>query len=404
MSSCNVTRSFGLYKLGKIREFLDEIELKIDSNKDFQQLVTKFGPGNLADYALSKGLAVFASIFMLDSYDSVVQCKSKRGESETCTNRFLNRMTDFGWCFTVQPGNNTLSGYNISRNKPSLTQENHSDVYTAYGMNETDNQPLKFSGPGSKNGLQLVLNAHSEENCGSTTGFKVLLHNPDVQPMFSFGKSFEIATGEATNVAISLRSNKRNTRDYGYCMGTYAYTVFELSNYYQDACFSDCLIQRTYRTLGCIPNYTPNTKFPNGKMPCNISAQTNFHQNLLKEGIGKYCRDCRKPCEEIFYDFTLSTSIFPSENSQESLEFQNLKPFGMSVAEFRKNYLLVNFFLGRLEYPLITEDIEMSITDLLNALGGAISLFLGASLISVMEVLFCVVNCLSRCCWRFDIY
>lgn len=111
----------------------------------------------------------------------------------------------------------------------------------------------------------------------------------------------------------------------------------------------------------------------------------------IENGSLSYCAPCPDACKERTYDSDITFSIYPSEYAFPLLANQYGLPNTTDLEFFRDNFLSVNFFLLTLENEVIIETISLSWMDLLNALGGAIGLCLGGSIISAVELCFWII-------------
>lgn len=60
----------------------------------------------------------------------------------------------------------------------------------------------------------------------------------------------------------------------------------------------------------------------------------------------------------------------------------------MDITEFRKTYVLANFYCISLDITLIAETQAVLVTDVINGVGGALSLSLGGSFLVLGEIVF----------------
>lgn len=113
--------------------------------------------------------------------------------------------------------------------------------------------------------------------------------------------------------------------------------------------------------------------------------------------------DCPQPCEVDSYSVTASTAKWPS-NAYKPPEC-NANPPGnpwtaalMSCLEwYQKNTLLVEIYYERMNYQVLTESPAYSLVNLVSDVGGQVGLFLGMSIISVIELLTLILLLLCYC-------
>ena len=104
-----------------------------------------------------------------------------------------------------------------------------------------------------------------------------------------------------------------------------------------------------------------------------------------------YACDCPTECTEIKYETIVSNSIYPSPQ-QFPIALASVNPtnLSMTLADFRKTYLIANFYLETMQYTVIEESQLIGLLDLINALGGTFGLCLGGSFMSLVEIMFAI--------------
>lgn len=92
--------------------------------------------------------------------------------------------------------------------------------------------------------------------------------------------------------------------------------------------------------------------------------------------------DCPHPCEQTAYDVMVSTSQFPSDLFVKTLESH----LNMSQKRIRSNLLEINLFYDKLYYLWVRQILKYErIGDVLASIGGQMGLFIGASVLTIME-------------------
>ena len=64
----------------------------------------------------------------------------------------------------------------------------------------------------------------------------------------------------------------------------------------------------------------------------------------------------------------------------------NVSLTNLSLAELTNRYLEINLFYGTTKYAVLTEKAAMTQVDLLASAGGLVGLFLGGSMLSLLEI------------------
>ena len=100
----------------------------------------------------------------------------------------------------------------------------------------------------------------------------------------------------------------------------------------------------------------------------------------------KYITTCPRECDSVSYSFEISSSKYPTENHLiNMINRTNLGNIGTNYSEIKKSLLAFHIFYSELKRTEISETEKMSIIDLLSFTGGTFSLFIGASILSLVE-------------------
>lgn len=321
-----------------------------------------------------------------DSYYTVKKCWWL-DEVVDCSNLFLNHPTDFGWSFTFNPGYSIVKdtfGYLYG-----IEVQNYTSKYVEY--------------IGYKNGLQLLLNVGQDDYCVTredySAGLRIMVHNPNIQPLYFMNHPFLVTAGYFTNVAIKVTNVRRFTAHLGKCTDFQFLPLYPSATvYYKEACYLDCFAQFTYDQCGCYPFYGPlePSSVLRGlfKVPEEQSILACYSHHVFcmkaiwKRFIASYskenCSICVDPCVDTLYSLEISNHHFPADYSVPILD----QVFGINktLDEWRRNYLMINFYIQGLHVISIEESQEVTLLDLYADIGGILGLFLGMSILSFGEV------------------
>eukprot|EP00794_Sanderia_malayensis_P009293 gene9293-10274_t len=110
----------------------------------------------------------------------------------------------------------------------------------------------------------------------------------------------------------------------------------------------------------------------------------------------KACK-CNPPCFEVVYEKTIHSMQWPQGNQLQQLKdairqspinqsFQHL-----TEEDFKKNFIRLQIRFPKTIIHLVTEEELYSAGSFVSEIGGLMGLFLGASLISLVEVFFVIV-------------
>ncbi|KAG8140033.1 hypothetical protein E2320_002760, partial [Naja naja] len=102
---------------------------------------------------------------------------------------------------------------------------------------------------------------------------------------------------------------------------------------------------------------------------------------LLGEKGNDYC-ECQTPCNLTRYNKELSMVKIPSKTSAKYLE----KKFNKSEKYISENILVLDIFFEALNYETIEQRKAYEVAALLGDIGGQMGLFIGASILTILEV------------------
>ncbi|XP_058686578.1 acid-sensing ion channel 3 isoform X1 [Poecile atricapillus] len=288
-----------------------------------------------------------------DLADMLLQC-SFRGTGCTARN-FTVIFTRLGKCYTFNPG---------GPGREVLT--------TLQG--------------GSGNGLELMLNVQQEEYLpvwGDTdetsfeVGVKVQIHSQD-EPPFIDQLGFGVAPGFQTFVSCQQQRLVYLPPPWGDCKATPIESDF-FTNYSLTACRLDCETRYLAENCNCRMVHMPgnaNVCTPEQYKECADPAL-----DFLVTKDSEYCA-CRTPCAMVRYGKELSMVKIPSKASAKYLA----KKFNKTEQYIADNVLVLDIFFEALNYEMIEQKKAYEVAGLLGDIGGQMGLFIGASLLTILEI------------------
>ncbi|XP_054708571.1 degenerin deg-1-like [Uloborus diversus] len=260
-------------------------------------------------------------------------------------------------------------------------------------------------------GLTLTLNIERDDYWDLLSpefGVRLLIHPREAYPTLDRG-GIVLHPGTKTYISIRIREIQRLPAPYGDCTTTFRdsplasllkhrdedflkYHYYYTYEFCQTLCRESLLLQECH----CVEEQINSThKFCN---PCNKAEEDckdEFKKRFDDNDTNACTQLCRPACEDTRYDFTLSTSEWPN------IEFQDfvLKRWPELRSDFtegnssgsvnetylNKNFLRVHVFIQEMNY-LRFKDVEAySLPELFADLGGCLGLYIGVSLISIIE-------------------
>ncbi|XP_077285587.1 pickpocket protein 28-like isoform X2 [Arctopsyche grandis] len=348
-------------------------------------------------------------------------CKWK-SKIENCSKIFSPVMTEEGLCFSF----NMLDAEELFR-KEMMHKEYHyldhgrkSEGWTldrGYPKNlPLDTYPVRGTGSGAKAGLVILLRAYNYDLdylCrGPVQGFKILLHSPTEVPRVS-QQYFRVPLSQEVIAAIkpNMMTTSEGLKDYDperrQCFFPYERKLKFFKVYTQRNCELECLTNYTMLQCSCVTFSMPrDPSMPicsAGSVKCAADAQDELltqeivsglsetkpdseedaETKELREGlqnIAKQC-NCLPACTSINYDV---------EVSQADFNWQKL--FIAFKANFSElpdvNMARMVLFFKESQFITSRRSELYGQTDFLANCGGLLGLFLGFSILSLIEIVY----------------
>ena len=316
--------------------------------------------------------------------------------------------------------------------------KNHRDVdylncytFSDITMDMKSKHPIR---PGQENGLWLTLflgdpgyvnvGKHVDINLpynplNGGFGARIAIHTPG-SVAHPKANGFDVAPGHQSNVDLKIQRTSRVNAPYGMCMES---DTKEHNEYTRHSCIQKCMSDVFLEKCGCVPSdVMPNVDFKNwnvtycdeitsdpitwsNRSDCQLGIRSMFSRNDILE---EKCQ-CFEPCEDIEYDFRLSTSQWPSPYEIDSLlqsdmmrkyttKKQNIAYW--KNGGFAKNFVRLNVHLASNRIKHVTERPVYELHALLGTIGGNLALFMGMSVITLIQGFVYLSACACALCGR----
>ncbi|XP_072858733.1 acid-sensing ion channel 3 isoform X2 [Pogona vitticeps] len=239
---------------------------------------------------------------------------------------------------------------------------------------------------GTGNGLELMLNIQQDEYLpvwGETdetfyeAGVKVQIHSQDEPPSID-QLGFGVAPGFQTFVSCQQQRIFYLPPPWGVCKSNPTESTF-FANYSMAACRIDCETRYLAENCNCRMVHMPGNAdvcTPEQYKECADPAL-----DFLVEKDNEFC-SCRTPCETVRYGKELSVVKIPSKASAKYLA----KKYNRSEQYIAENLLVLDIFFEALNYETIEQKKAYEVAGLLGDIGGQMGLFIGASLLTILEI------------------
>lgn len=254
--------------------------------------------------------------------------------------------------------------------------------------------PRPIAGTGSHMGLSVTLNANIKDYyCSSTNaaGFKILLHSPVETPKIAeFG--FSVEPGLESRVQITPRISdasdliRRVPKKIRQCLFANEDNLTYFRTYSKKNCEMECESQLTEQACSCVMYFMPRTNDETnicGRNDAKCYEEIKMAIDL-SDNDTYACGNCLPGCSEINYHVTISTAQIGSGG----YDIRNSNLSKMSPEDLRDNYALVHFFILESSFRSYTKGELIGFTEFLSNTGGLLGLFMGFSVISLIEIFY----------------
>ncbi|XP_061393667.1 pickpocket protein 28-like [Musca vetustissima] len=408
----NERKSFTTNLTNEIEEFLTMLHICLNDAEDFANNPPLSYPP--VDYieVLEKMLPPFG--------DNFVQCKLLGNDTDNCIQYFRKTYTEEGLCFTfnglnsqdlyredtvqyqdmqqMEMNTNNFSGGFLGRKLTWSLEEG----YTA-GTELGTSYPARVLSSGTKAGVTAILldnKTNIDYGCREASqGYKLLLHSPDDVPQVS--KHFlHIPMNEETTIAVlpSMMTTSKAIAKYSpekrqcYMAKERQLRFFQV--YTENNCELECLTNFTLHRCGCVKFSMPR----NRDMPLcrehQIHCYENAEDDLMLEQFSDNLDNCHclPACTSLDYNVEISQSYFDVERTlnamsggQEQEEEQKM-PEQQQISNYE--YASFSIYFKDNHFITIKRSELYGLYDFIANCGGILGLFMGVSILSVIEIFY----------------
>jgi hypothetical protein len=233
-------------------------------------------------------------------------------------------------------------------------------------------------------------------------GLLISIHNQSIK-QFTQGENIVAAAGAETFFSVSRNFISKLEYPYGDCLKDikssstfnsfyFDYLVRKIGETYsQEHCYSLCfqkkIINKCNFTNSFMPTFNDTNHFcgaADGEIACLLDIVNNFGDTQAAVDCQTYC-----PYECVSVEYGVSTykARYPSE-FYTSLIYDKLKVNGInaSTESIEKAAIKVNIYYKSMEYISTQQMIQTSTEDLFSIIGGTVGLYIGISLLSLVEI------------------
>ena len=294
-------------------------------------------------------------------------------------NQFSCFMKDLSWFWDFNYGNcfKFNSGFNFSGDPIPLRYSSSSGIYGGLVLR------------------LLVPNKTNKFTFSSLDGLLLVVHNNTDKP--DFDNAVFLSLNTETSIGIKRTFIHKYPSPYSECQDTSSYdsylfkkTLEANDKYTQVYCYKLCLEELIIENCNCHLLEYP-VLYNNNLTACENQKNSDcWFNEISKFNNGEYngycSSQCPLECDSLEFDFSYSVSEFPSKEFYEKVKFYKESVKNLTYDDFKQRVLSISVYYPQLKYTEITEMPSTSLIDYLANIGGTVGLFLGISVLSLVEV------------------
>uniref|UniRef100_A0A183DRR3 Degenerin-like protein unc-105 n=1 Tax=Gongylonema pulchrum TaxID=637853 RepID=A0A183DRR3_9BILA len=246
-----------------------------------------------------------------------------------------------------------------------------------YTFNWNTTRQVTAHRAGANFGLRVLLYADVSEYLptSESVGFRITVHDQWTVP-FPDAFGYNAPTGFLSSFGVRMKKFKRIPAPHGQCLEdndrnhNFIYHGFNYS----------VEIRHIQHRMEAYRANDPVAR------EC-IKNASQYLSHLIAEGKLEHCV-CHQPCSEVNYEVTYSAARWPSGTTK-VMECDAVDDLCME--RYRKNAAMIQIFYEELNYETMTETPAYTITSALADLGGLTGLWIGASVVSLLEIAALIV-------------
>ena len=260
----------------------------------------------------------------------------------------------------------------------------------------TNGEPdLYLKATGARYGLKMVLNI-SQSNHPSfdgNSGVKVVVHERDdiARPnLYGFG----IPPGRNAYIGVRKKTTIDHTSNTE-CINDLKLSFYPQFEYSQFACRQNAIVEYLAQpnTCNCVldparPSTGPYVNTPNCTF--NDSCCLIKHYSMFDPRVG-----CLLPCRFEYYANEISYTSFPTGPFLETLA----QSLNTTTDTIQGDIMSVHVYFEDLQVTTSITEYSYPLTAFLGEVGGNIGLFIGASIITLLEIVFFILDEIKRICF-----
>lgn len=257
------------------------------------------------------------------------------------------------------------------------------------------------AGPNYGLRFQVFVNVSDYLPTTEAAGVQIAVHSPEEQP-FPDTHGHSAPTGFKNSFGIRLKRVNRLPAPYGDCVeyGKTAEYIYKDKEYSTEGCQRSCIQRLLVQKCGCgdprFPHYLNYSNCPVGNPKLRACLKREFKYSA-RSATQPDCV-CRQPCREQVYSITYSCARWPSSQLvlHDSGDCDPVLSGAQCLSFHREQSALVEVYFEQLNYENLQESEAYGLPNLLSDFGGQLGLWMGVSVITIMEIGILISELLIR--------
>jgi hypothetical protein len=276
-----------------------------------------------------------------------------------------------GNCYTFNSGRN---GSNIK--KVSAAAGTFSGLVLELFLGNVDNETYYQYNDG------VLVSIHNQSHAPFTTGVE-LKAPANAETDFIVNRNFINRLPSPHGNCVDVNSKNFKSMLVDYILNDFGY------NYSQTYCFSLCQQLEIINKCNCSdlrrPVFKNNTNYCNdfSTSICIINVLDSFNSNQTTK-----CNElCPFECESVEYSTSSNKALYPNKFYLEQVLVKYVQYYGKNITVNSQSVAKVNVYYESMNYAVTTSSISITVDDLFSNFGGTLGLYLGISILSMVEII-----------------
>ncbi|XP_050067230.1 pickpocket protein 28-like [Anopheles maculipalpis] len=344
-------------------------------------------------------LVDFLKNVSLDRRSVFTMCSST--SDARCTDYMQVTLTNEGICYSFNMiSQEQMFHPDVLHNEYKYLDRWEDDASEAVGDGESQDELLKVAGSGLDAAIGFNLIHYPlkiDTSCVRGRGYKVLIHEPTVYPDLS-KRNIRLSVSQTVTVALkpNIMMTSPELAKYSaqkrQCYFTHEHPLRFFRQYSQDNCELECLTNYTLQRCGCVHYSMPRT---NGTRVCKLQEAhcpstargvlfiRKQHRNSTEDYL-QQC-DCLPACSSVRFDLQITQDSHTEEREvRTSIETEQELQARLQIPVYS---VLQVYYQDTHFIPAQRSELH-GLVDFLANCGGLLGLFIGVSLLSIVEAIY----------------